>query len=123
MKGMSGVGISFGADRIYDLLEAENAFPEKETEGTKLLFVNFGESEADWCDKALVKIRKAGIRAELYPDSAKMKKQMKYANDKHIPFVALVGENEMKSGHITLKDMESGKQFALDVDELIQKLS
>lgn len=123
MPGVSGVGISFGADRIYDLLEVENAFPEKETEGTKLLFVNFGESEADWCDKALVKIRKAGIRAELYPDSAKMKKQMKYANDKNIPFVALVGENEMKSGHITLKDMESGEQFALDVDELIQKLS
>lgn len=123
MKGMSGVGISFGADRIYDLLEAENAFPDKETEGTKLLFVNFGESEADYCHKALVKIRKAGIRAELYPDAAKMKKQMKYANDKQIPYVALVGENEMKSGHLTLKDMESGEQFALDIDELIQKLA
>ncbi|MFT6998315.1 MAG: histidyl-tRNA synthetase [Cryomorphaceae bacterium] len=123
MKGMSGVGISFGADRIYDLLEAENAFPDKETEGTKLLFVNFGESEADYCHNALVKIRKAGIRAELYPDGAKMKKQMKYANDKQIPFVALVGENEMKSGHLTLKDMESGEQFALDIDELIQKLT
>jgi len=123
MKGMSGVGISFGADRIYDLLEAEKSFPEKETEGTKLLFVNFGEGEADWCDKALIKIRKAGIRAELYPEAAKMKKQMKYANDKNIPFVALVGEDEMKSGHVTLKNMESGEQFALDVDELIQKLT
>jgi histidyl-tRNA synthetase len=123
MKGMSGVGISFGADRIYDLLEAENAFPDKETEGTKLLFVNFGESEADYCHKALVQIRKAGIRAELYPEDAKMKKQMKYANDKQIPFVVLVGENEMNSGHLTLKEMESGEQFALDIDELIKKLS
>lgn len=122
MKGMSGVGISFGADRIYDLLQAENAFPERETEGTKLLFVNFGEEEADWCDRALVEIRGAGIRAELYPDQAKMKKQMKYANDKNIPFVALVGENEMKSGHLTLKDMETGEQFALGVEELIRKL-
>jgi histidyl-tRNA synthetase len=123
MPGMSGVGISFGADRIYDLLEAEEAFPERETEGTKVLFVNFGEREADWCEHALMAIRKAGIRAELYPDSAKMKKQMKYANDKHIPFVALVGENEMESGHITIKDMDTGEQSALNVEELIQKLS
>ncbi len=123
MKGMSGVGISFGADRIYDLLEAENAFPEKETEGTKILFVNFGEKEADWCDRALVKIRQAGIRAELYPDSAKMKKQMKYANDKGVSFVALVGENEMESGQITLKDMDSGEQTTQTIDQLIQKLS
>ena len=121
--GMSGVGISFGADRIYDLLEAENAFPEKETEGTKILFVNFGEKEADWCDRALVKIRQAGIRAELYPDSAKMKKQMKYANDKGVSFVALVGENEMESGQITLKDMDSGEQTTQTIDQLIQKLS
>ncbi|MCH2215282.1 MAG: histidine--tRNA ligase [Flavobacteriales bacterium] len=123
MKGMSGVGISFGADRIYDLLEAEGKFPEKETEGTKLLFVNFGETEADYCHEQLVKIRNAGIRAELYPDSAKMKKQMKYANDKQIPYVALVGENEMEGGTLTVKEMTSGEQLNMNVDELIKKLS
>ncbi|MEM9051627.1 MAG: histidine--tRNA ligase [Bacteroidota bacterium] len=123
MKGMSGVGISFGADRIYDLLEAESKFPEKETEGTKLLFVNFGEPEADYCHQQLVKIRKVGIRAELYPDSAKMKKQMKYANDKQIPFVALVGENEIERGSLSIKDMTTGEQLKMSVDELIKKLS
>jgi len=120
---MSGVGISFGADRIYDLLEAENKFPEDETEGTRLLFVNFGETEADYCHEQLVKIRKEGIRAELYPDAAKMKKQMKYANDKQIPFVALVGENEIENGRLSVKDMTSGEQLNMSVDDLIQKLS
>ena len=123
MPGLSGVGISFGADRIYDLLEATAKFPEGETEGTKLLFVNFGEAEADFCHHALVEIRNAGIRAELYPDNAKMKKQMKYANDKGIAFVGLVGESELNKKTITLKNMTTGEQEELDVKSLVEKLS
>ncbi len=123
MQGMSGVGISFGADRIYDLLEATKGFPESEMNGTRLLFVNFGEAEADYCHAILCELRKAGVRAELYPDSAKMKKQMKYANDKFIPFVALVGENEMKSQSVTLKHMQSGEQEEVKLDALLEKLT
>ena len=122
MPGMSGVGISFGADRIYDMLEARDGFPKDETAGTELLFVNFGETEADYCHNLLGSIRKAGIRAELYPDAAKMKKQMKYANDKQIKFVAMVGENEMAADSVTLKNMESGEQELVAKNELITKL-
>ncbi len=121
--GLSGVGISFGADRIYDLLEATGKFPETQAEGTRLLFINFGESEADYCHALLGKIRGAGIRGELYPDAAKIQKQMKYANDKRIPYVALVGESEIKNNTITLKDMETGEQEIAGVDEIIKKLS
>jgi histidyl-tRNA synthetase len=121
--GLSGVGISFGADRIYDLLEATGKFPATQAQGTQLLFINFGESEADYCHALLGKIRGAGIRAELYPDAAKLQKQMKYANDKHIPYVALVGEAEMNNNTITLKHMETGEQEKIGVDEIIQKLS
>ena len=122
MPGMSGVGISFGADRIYDLLEARDGFPKDKTTGTELLFVNFGEAEADYCHNLLGSIRKAGIRAELYPDAAKIKKQMKYANDKHIKFVAMAGENEILSNSVTLKNMESGEQELIEAKELITKL-
>lgn len=110
MSGMSGAGISFGADRIYDLLEATGGFPEKETEGTTLLFVNFGDAEGDYCDGMLKALRAQGIKAELYPDSVKMKKQMKYADDLSIPFVALAGENEMKRGTVEVKQMKTGVQ-------------
>lgn len=122
MPGVSGVGISFGADRIYDILEAENGFPTDKIAGTKILFANLGTGPAARCNEILPKIRKAGISAELYPDEAKMKKQMKYANDKDIPFVALIGENELKTRTITLKDMKTGEQFAMDAEELIAKL-
>ncbi len=121
--GLSGVGISFGADRIYDLLEATNKFPATQAEGTRILFINFGESEADYCHAMLGIIRGAGIRAELYPDASKIQKQMKYANDKHIPYVALAGETEMANNTITLKHMETGEQERIGVDEIIQKLS
>ena len=101
MSGMSGVGISFGADRIYDVLNQLDLYPKEAVNGTQLLFVNFGEKEAAYCLPVLSAARDAGIRAELYPDSAKMKKQMSYANDKNIPFVAIVGENEMNEGKLT----------------------
>ena len=94
MDGMSGVGISFGADRIFDVLNQLDLYPKEAVNGTELLFVNFGEKEAAYCLPVLAKMRDAGVRAEIYPDSAKMKKQMGYANDKQIPFVAIVGENE-----------------------------
>lgn len=123
MPGMSGVGISFGADRIYDLLEATNGFPERETEGTALLFVNFGETEADYCHGLLKKLREAGVKSELYPDAAKMKKQMKYANDKRIPFVALAGENEMNKNAVTLKNMETGAQDEVRAEELAARIT
>ena len=96
MDGMSGVGISFGADRIFDVLNQLDLYPKEAVNGTELLFVNFGEKETAYCLPVLAKMRDAGVRAEIYPDSAKMKKQMGYANDKQIPFVAIVGENEMK---------------------------
>lgn len=103
MDGMSGVGISFGADRIYDVLNQLDLYPEDASFGTQLLFVNFGEAEAAYVLPVLAKVRAAGIRAEIYPDSAKMKKQMSYANAKAIPFVAIVGENEMNEGKVMLK--------------------
>lgn len=110
MDGMSGVGISFGADRIYDVLNQLDLYPEDASFGTQLLFVNFGEAEAAYVLPVLAKVRAAGIRAEIYPDSAKMKKQMSYANAKAIPFVAIVGENEMNEGKVMLKNMATGEQ-------------
>jgi len=123
MPGMSGVGISFGADRIYDMLEANDGFPKDEVTGTQVLFVNFGETEADYCHELLVDIRKAGFRAELYPEAAKMKKQMKYANDKQIPYVAIVGENEMAEQSVSLRVMATGDQELVNKNELIQKIT
>lgn len=119
MEGVSGVGISFGADRIYDVLNQLDLYPKDVVDGTQLLFVNFGEAEAAYVLPVLAKVRAAGIRAEIYPDSAKMKKQMGYANNKAIPFVAIVGENEMNEGKLTLKNMTSGEQSLVTPDELI----
>ena len=119
MDGMSGVGISFGADRIYDVLNQLDLYPKEAVNGTQLLFVNFGEAEAAYVLPVLMQSREAGIRAEIYPDSAKMKKQMGYANSKNIPFVALVGETEMNEGKVTLKNMTTGEQTLVTPEELI----
>ncbi len=123
LKDVSGVGISFGADRIYDVLNQLDLYPKESIVTTELLFVNFGEAEALYALKALQDVRKAGIKAELYPDDTKMKKQMNYANKKDISYVALVGENEMKEGKVTLKNMTTGEQKLLTVEELIKELS
>lgn len=122
MEGVSGVGISFGADRIYDVLNQLDLYPKDAVDGTQLLFVNFGESEAAYVLPVLAKVRAAGIRAEIYPDSAKMKKQMGYANNKAIPFVAIVGGNEMNEGKLTLKNMTTGEQSLVTPDELIDAI-
>ncbi len=122
MPGLSGVGISFGADRIYDVLNQLDLYPETVTTQTQLLFINFGEREAAYCLPILAKARQAGIRCEIYPDQVKMKKQMQYANTKQIPFVALVGENEMNEGKVTLKNMETGEQQMVTPEELLQSL-
>ncbi|MBO5250865.1 MAG: histidine--tRNA ligase [Bacteroidaceae bacterium] len=119
MSGMSGVGISFGADRIYDVLNQLDLYPKEAVNATQLLFVNFGEKEAAYCLPVLSAARDAGIRAEIYPDSTKMKKQMSYANDKNIPFVAIVGENEMNEGKLTLKNMTTGEQSLVTPEELL----
>jgi histidyl-tRNA synthetase len=121
MPGISGVGISFGVDRIFDVLNALEAYPKNAVVGTQLLFINFGEQETAYCLPAVAKAREAGIRTEIYPDSAKMKKQMSYANAKQIPFVALAGENEMAEGKLTLKNMMTGEQQLVVIEELIEK--
>ena len=123
MAGLSGVGISFGADRIYDVLNQLDLYPEDTLRTTQLLFVHFGEREANYLLPLIARVRAAGIRAELYPDAAKMKKQLGYADANAIPFVALVGEDEMSTGRIQLKDMRSGEQRAVTLDELIAALS
>ena len=120
MPGLSGVGISFGADRIYDVLNQLDLYPKDSVTTTQVLFINFGEKETAYCLPIINKVRAHGIRAELYPDAAKMKKQMSYANAKQIPYVALAGENEINAGQITLKNMETGEQQMLTPDELIQ---
>ena len=122
MEGVSGVGISFGADRIYDVLNQLDLYPKDAVDGTQLLFVNFGEAEAAYVLPVLAKVRAAGIRAEIYPESAKMKKQMGYASNKAIPFVAIVGENEMNEGKLTLKNMTTGEQSLVTPDELIDAI-
>ena len=119
MPGISGVGISFGVDRIYDVLNALDCYPKDATNGTQLLFINFGEKETAYCLPVVAQAREAGIRTEIFPDAAKMKKQMSYANAKQIPFVALAGENEMAEGKLTLKNMETGEQRLVTPSELI----
>ena len=119
MPGISGVGISFGVDRIYDVLNTLDCYPKDATNGTQLLFINFGDRETAYCLPAVAKAREAGIRTEIFPDSSKMKKQMSYANAKQIPFVALAGENEMAAGKLTLKNMLSGEQQLLGIEEII----
>ncbi len=123
MPGLSGVGISFGADRIYDVLNQLDLYPKNAIQSAQVLFINFGKDEAAYCLKVATRLRKAGIRTEIYPDSAKMKKQMSYANALGVPFVALVGENEMNANVVTLKDMTTGQQEQLSADELISRLS
>lgn len=122
MAGVSGVGISFGADRIFDVLNQLDLYPKEAVNGTQLLFINFGEREAAFSMQVLAKARMTGIRAELYPDCCKMKKQMGYANANSIPFVALVGENEMNEGKVKLKNMETGEQILLTPEELIAEM-
>ena len=123
MPGLSGVGISFGVDRIYDVLNALDLYPKDSLNTTQLLFINFGEKETAYCLPIAAKVREAGIRTEIFPDAAKMKKQMSYANAKHIPFVALAGENEIAQGKVTLKNMETGEQSLVTAEEIIDKLN
>jgi len=123
LKDVSGVGISFGADRIYDVLNTLDKYPKDSTVGTQLLFVNFGKAEELFCLPILATLRSNGIAAEIYPESAKMKKQMEYANKRSIPFVAIVGENEIQNGAVSLKNMITGEQKVVAVDEIIAQLS
>jgi len=120
---MSGVGVSFGLDRIYLVLEELDLFPKAIEESTKVLFINFGEEEALYALKAVNALRTSFVAAELYPDAAKMKKQMTYADKRNIPFVVLAGDTEMQSKVYNLKDMKSGDQESLNLEELINKLS
>ena len=119
LPGLSGVGISFGADRIYDVLNALDLYPKEAVNSTQVLFINFGETETAYSLPIVGKLRQAGIRSEIFPDNAKMKKQMSYANAKNIPFVVLAGENEMAAGKVTLKNMESGEQTLVTAEKLI----
>lgn len=122
MPGLSGVGISFGADRIYDVLNLLDLYPQEAVDATQLLFINFGEKETAYCLPIVAKIREADIRTEIYPDKAKMKKQMSYANAKLIPFVALAGDTEIEAGKITLKNMHTGEQRMVSVEEVISMI-
>ena len=123
MPGLSGVGISFGADRIYDVLNQLDLYPKDSVTTTQVLFINFGERETAYCLPIIDKVRANGIRAEIYPDAVKMKKQMSYANAKLIPYVVLAGENEINAGKVTLKNMENGEQQLLSPDELVEKMN
>lgn len=122
MPGLSGVGISFGADRIYDVLGQLDLYPQETQSGVQLLFINFGAAEAAHCLRLAAQARLAGIATEVYPDSVKMKKQMSYANAHNVPFVALVGETEMAEGRITLKNMTTGEQQSLTIEEAIKAI-
>jgi len=119
LSGVSGVGISFGADRIYDVLNQLEAFPEKSILTSQLLFVNFGEKEEIHCITLAAELRKVGIRTEIYPDAAKIKKQMSYADEKKIPYVAIVGEEEIKKKKILLKNMHTGEQNIMSINDII----
>lgn len=123
LPGLSGVGISFGADRIYDVLNTLDLYPQEAVDATRILFINFGEKETDYCLPIIQQVRTAGLSAEIYPDSAKMKKQMSYANAKQIPFVALAGDDEMQAGKITLKNMTTGEQTLLTPQQLIESIT
>src|SRR5574344_110052 len=119
MPGLSGVGISFGADRLFDVLNTLDLYPKEAVNGTQLLFINFGENETTYCLPIIAQCRAAGICTEMFPDSIKMKKQMSYANTKNIPYVALVGDNEMKESKVTLKNMSTGEQLMVSIYELL----
>lgn len=122
MEGVSGVGISFGADRIYDVLNQLNLYPETSAEQTQILFVSFGEKELMYCLPWLKTLRNKGINAEIYPEPAKMKKQMSYADNKNIPFAAIVGENEMTEGKVMLKNMKTGEQQLMSLEEVLMEM-
>lgn len=121
--GLSGVGISFGADRIYDVLDALDLYPKETTNSTQILFINFGEKETAYCLPLVNEARSHGVSAEMYPDAVKMKKQMSYANAKQIAFVAMAGENEMKENEITLKNMETGEQILVPISDFMDVFS
>ena len=121
LPGVSGVGISFGADRIFDVLNQLDLYPKETITGTQVLFINFGEKETDYCLPIISQLRAEGVRCEIYPDAVKMKKQMAYANAKQIPFVALAGESEIAENKITLKNMEVGSQDLVSIDELVER--
>ncbi len=123
LKDVSGVGVSFGADRIYDVMEQLQVFPEEIVSSTKVMFVNFGEKEEKYCLPILQKLRKKEISAEIFPEPAKMKKQMTYANNKNIPYVILIGENEMNQNVLSVKNMMSGEQTEMSFDTLLQTLA
>ena len=120
LPGISGVGISFGADRIYDVLGGLDLYPKEAEQGTQLLFINFGATETAYCLPVLRRCREAGIRTEIYPDSVKMKKQMAYANAKQVSFVVLAGEEEIAQGKLTLKNMATGEQTLVTPEELVE---
>ena len=122
LKNMSGVGISFGADRIFDVMNQLDLFPKNNTTTTQILFVNFGNKEEKFCLPLLKQLRSNGINAEIYPEPAKMKKQMAYADKKSIPFVVLVGESEMQEGTVSLKNMLTGEQTNMTIEEVIHRL-
>ena len=123
MPGLSGVGFSFGADRIFDVLNQLNLYPKEAVETTKVLFVNFGEKEMQFCMGAAAQLRAAGVSVEIYPDSVKMKKQMSYANAKAIPFVAIVGETELAEGKVNVKNMTTGEQSLMTAEEMVKQLT
>lgn len=123
LPDVSGVGVSFGAERIYDVLNQMDLYPKETLETTKIMFVNFGKKEEAYCLPVLAELRRNGINAEIFPDSDKMKKQMNYANKKEIPFVVLAGESEMEAQKFTLKDMASGEQRLVSASELIEMFS
>ena len=123
MPNLAGVGFSFGAARIYDVLNALDLYPKESISNTQLLFINFGEKETNYVLPFVTKARQANIRTELFPDSVKMKKQMAYANAKHIPFVVLAGDNEIEQGKVTLKNMTTGEQILVSPEDLIEKVT
>jgi histidyl-tRNA synthetase len=123
LKDVSGVGISFGLDRIYLVLEQLDLFPDSVRAGVEVMFINFGMKEAQYCSLLLSRFRESGIKTELYPDAAKMKKQMTYADRNAIPYVILVGEDEISTGKLNLKNMTTGEQSLLKPEEIISKLS
>ncbi len=122
LPGISGVGVSFGADRIYDVLSEHNLFPEEVQASTRVLFLNFGDQESRYCLHLLAGLRAAGIASELYPDAVKLKKQMEYANRKSIPFVVLIGRDEMEKGMATVKDMQTGEQITCPAGEINERV-
>jgi len=120
LKNISGVGISFGADRIYDVMEQQGLFPNETAVSSRVLLANFGEQESMYSLDLLSKLHDAGISAEIYPDAAKLNKQLSYANSKHIRFVILAGANEIREGLLSVKDMENGEQHKVKGEELVQ---